>query len=105
LQLDEATASLVLKTSLISELETQVDELKATLGSIAADLEASRQNLEGAERGKATAEKEVAETRITLAALQGERDKLEQVLDEVRPYLSSVVACLLSDTNSWRPQG
>jgi chromosome segregation ATPase len=88
LQLDEATASLVLKTSLISELETQVDELKATLGSIAADLEASRQNLEGAERGKAAAEKEVAETRTTLAALQGEREKLEQVSDEVRPFIS-----------------
>jgi hypothetical protein len=44
LQLDEATASLVLRTSAIFELETQVGELKASSNNITADLEAARQN-------------------------------------------------------------
>jgi hypothetical protein len=44
LQPDEATASLVLRTSAISELETQVGELKASSNNITADLEAARQN-------------------------------------------------------------
>lgn len=86
MQLDEAAVSLDLKTSRISELETRVDELKATLDSITADLEATRQNLESAERAKASSEKEHAEMRAALVVSQGERDKLEQVSNEVRPH-------------------
>jgi len=84
LQLNEATASLDLKTSTILELETRVNELQATLVSISADLEATRQSLEVAEVAKATTEKELAETSAALVASQGERDKLGQVSDEVR---------------------
>ena len=88
MQLDEAKASLDLKTSTISELETRVNELQATLDSITADLEATRQNLEGAELAKATAEKELADTSAALVALQGESDKLGQASDEVRHIFS-----------------
>jgi chromosome segregation ATPase len=84
LQLDEATASLDLKTSTILELETRVNELQTTLDGITADLEATRQNLEVAEVAKATAERELAETSAASLASQGERDKLGQVSDEVR---------------------
>ena len=87
LQLDEATASLVLKTSTISELETQVGELKASFNSITADLEAARQNFENAKLAKASADKELAEARDALVASQGDGHKLEQVSDEVRPNL------------------
>ena len=87
--------SLDLKTSRVSELETRVDELKATLDSITADLEATRQNLESAERAKATSEKEHAETRAALVVSQGERDKLEQVSNEVRPHLMSCSSSLI----------
>jgi hypothetical protein len=87
LQLDEATASLVLKTSTISELETQVGELKASFNSITADLEVARQNFENAKLAKASADKELAEARDALVASQGDRHKLEQVSDEVRPNL------------------
>jgi hypothetical protein len=45
LQLAEATASLDLKTSAISELETQVEWLKASLDSITADLEGFSETL------------------------------------------------------------
>jgi hypothetical protein len=85
LQLDEATASLGLKTSTISQLETQVDELKASLDTITADLEAARQNLEDAKLAKATADKELAEVKDALVTSQGDRHKLEQLSDEVRP--------------------
>jgi hypothetical protein len=53
LQLDEATAPLasVLRTSAISELETQVGELKASSNNITADLEAASQNFENAKLG------------------------------------------------------
>ena len=84
MQLDETTASLDLKTSTISELETRVNGLQATLDSITADLEFTRQNLEDAELAKAIAEKELAETRAALVASQVERVKLGQVSDEVR---------------------
>jgi exonuclease VII small subunit len=87
LQLDEATASLVLKTGTISELETQVGELKASLNNITADLEAARQNFENAKLTKASADKELAEARDALVASQGDRLKSEQVSDEVRPIL------------------
>jgi exonuclease VII small subunit len=87
LQLDEATASLVLKTSTISELETQVEELKVSLNNITADLGAAGQNFENAKLAKASADKELAEARDALVALQGDRHKLEQVSDEVRPNL------------------
>jgi exonuclease VII small subunit len=87
LQLDEATASLVLKTSTISELETQVEELKASSNNITADLEAACQNFENAKLAKASADKELAEARDALVASQGDRHKWEQVSDEVRPIL------------------
>ena len=87
--------SLDLKTSRVSELETQVDELRVTLDSITADSEAARQNLESAERAKAAAEKEHAETRAALVVSQGERDKLEQVLNEVRPHPMSSSSSLI----------
>lgn len=87
LQLDEATASLVLKTSTISELETQVEELKTSLNNITADLEAARQNFEKAKLAKASDDKELAEARDALVGSQGDRHKLEQVSDEVRPNL------------------
>jgi hypothetical protein len=87
LQLDEATASLVLKTSTISELETQVGELKVSLNNITADLEAARQNFENAKLSKASADEELAEARDALLASQGDRHNLEQVSDEVRPNL------------------
>jgi chromosome segregation ATPase len=86
LQLDDATASLDLKTSTISELETRVDELKGTLDNITTDLETTRQNLENAECAKATAEKELVETRTALVASQGESDMLGQISNEVRPH-------------------
>lgn len=95
LQLEEATASLDLKTSTISELETRVDELKASLDSITADLEASQQSLEDAKLAKTTADKELAEARDALAVLQGDRHKLEQVSDEVGPNFLFVVAPLI----------
>lgn len=87
LQLDEATASLVLKTSTISELEIQVGELKTSLDNITADLEAARQNFEDARLAKASDDKELAEVRNALVVSQGDRHKLEQVSDEVRPNL------------------
>jgi exonuclease VII small subunit len=85
LQLDEATASLDLKTGTISELETQVEELKASLDNITADLEAARQTFEDAKLAKATADKELAEAKDALVTSQGDRHKLEQVSDEVWP--------------------
>jgi outer membrane murein-binding lipoprotein Lpp len=85
LQLDEATASLVLKTSTISGLETQVGELKASFNNITADLEAARQNFESAKLAKASADKELAEAKGAFVTSQGDRHKLEQVSDEVRP--------------------
>jgi chromosome segregation ATPase len=85
LQLDEATASLDLKTSTISELETQVEWLKASLDSITSDLESAQQTLEDAKLAKATADKELAGVRDNLAMSQGDRHKLKQVSDEVRP--------------------
>ena len=87
LQLDEATASLVLKTSTISELETQVRELKASLGNITTDLEAARQNFENAKVAKASADKELEEAKDALTTSQSDRHNLEQVSDEVRPIL------------------
>jgi conserved oligomeric Golgi complex subunit 6 len=87
LQLDEAKASLDLKSSTISELETQLEELKASLGSNTAALEAARENLENAELAKATAEKELMETREALDISRADGDKIQQVLDEVRMYL------------------
>jgi exonuclease VII small subunit len=75
----------VLKTSTISELETQVGELKASLNNITADLEAARQNFENAKLAKASADKELTEARDALVTSQGDRRKLEQVSDEVRP--------------------
>ena len=85
LQLDEATASLELKTGTISELETRVEELRASLDSITTDLEAAQQNHEDAKLAKAIADKELAEARDALVALQGDGHKLEQVSDEVCP--------------------
>lgn len=79
--------SLDLKTTTISELETQVEELKASLDNITADLEAGRQSLEDAELAKATANKELAETRAALETSRGDKDRMEQVLNEVRPNL------------------
>lgn len=87
LQLDEATASLALKTSTISGLETQVEELKASSNVIIADLEAARQNFENAKLAKASADKELAEAKDALVASQGDRLKLEQISDEVWPIL------------------
>lgn len=87
LQLDETTASLALKTSTISELETQVGELKASSNVIMADLEAARQNFENAKLAKASADKELAEARDALVASQSDRLKLEQISDEVRLIL------------------
>jgi exonuclease VII small subunit len=95
LQLDEATASLDLKTSTISELETQVEELKASLENVSADLEAARQNLEDAKLAKATADKELAEARDVLVTSQGDEHKLKQVSDEVRPNFWFVLAPLI----------
>jgi len=66
LQLAEATASLVLKTGTISDLETQVGELKVSLNNI-------------------TADKELAEARDALVVSRGDGHNLEQVSDEVRP--------------------
>ena len=83
LQLDEATASLELKTSTISELETRVEELKASLDSITADLEATQKTLEDGKLAKATADRELAEARDALVAFQGESHKLQQATDEV----------------------
>jgi conserved oligomeric Golgi complex subunit 6 len=79
--------SLVLKTSTISELETQVDELKVSLNKITADLEAARQNFENEKLAKASADKELAEARDALVTSQGDSRKMEQVSDEVRPNL------------------
>jgi len=95
LQLDEATASLVLKTSTISELETQVGKLKVSLNNITTDLEAARQNVEEAKLAKDTADKELAEARDALVVLQGDGRKLGQVSDEVRPHFSLVAAPLI----------
>ena len=85
LQLAEATASLVLKTGTISDLETQVGELKVSLNNITADLEAARQNFENAKLAKASADKELAEARDALVVSRGDGHNLEQVSDEVRP--------------------
>jgi hypothetical protein len=87
LQLDETTASLALKTSTVSELETQVEELKASSNIIIADLEAARQNFENAKLAKASADIELAEARDALVASQGDKLKLEQISNEVRPIL------------------
>lgn len=77
----------MLKTSTISELETQVGELKVSLNNITADLEAARQNFENEKLAKTSADKELAEARHALVTLQGDRHKMEQVSDEVRPNL------------------
>ncbi|KAI9513033.1 hypothetical protein F5148DRAFT_462428 [Russula earlei] len=82
-RLDEATASLDLKTITISELETQVEELKASLDSITVDLDTSRQRLEEAEHAKSAADKELAETRAVLVTSQGDTEKLERVSGEL----------------------
>jgi chromosome segregation ATPase len=84
LQLAEATASLDLKTSAISELETQVEWLKASLDSITADLEGVQRNLKNAELAKAAADKELADTKAALVTSQGDGGELEQVSEEVR---------------------
>ncbi|KAF8507197.1 hypothetical protein F5888DRAFT_1602878 [Russula emetica] len=89
-KLDEATASLVLKTGTISELETQVGELKASLNNITADLEAARQNFENAKLAKASADKELAEARDALVASQGDRHKSEQVSDELEAARATI---------------
>ncbi|KAI0304985.1 hypothetical protein BC826DRAFT_27035 [Russula brevipes] len=83
LQLAEATASLDLKTSAISLLETEVEKLKASLDSITADLEAVQGNLGNAELAKAAADKELADTKAALVASQGDGGKLEQVSEEL----------------------
>ncbi|KAH9984657.1 hypothetical protein BJV74DRAFT_931690 [Russula compacta] len=90
-KLDEATVSLDLKTSTISELENQVDELKASLDNITADLEAARQSLEDAELAKATADKELAETSAALETSRGDRDRLEQVSNELEAARTTAV--------------
>jgi len=59
------------------------------------DLEAARQKFEDAKLAKATAEKDLAEARDTLAVTQGNKHKLEQVSDEVRPNILFVVAFLI----------
>ena len=58
-----------------------------SLNNITADLEAARQNVENAKLAQASAEKERAEARDALVTSQGDRRKLEQVSDEVRPNL------------------
>jgi len=59
--------------------------LKASLEKITADLDAARQSLEDAESAKSGAEKVLEETRTALATAQGDAERLEQVLGEVRP--------------------
>lgn len=81
-KLNEVTASLDLKSTTISELETQIEGLKASLDGITADLEAARQNAELAELARAAADKELSETRTALATSQADRDKLQQDLGE-----------------------
>jgi len=58
-----------------------------SLNNITADLEAARQNFENAKLAKASADKELAEAKDALVTSQGDRRKLEQVSDEVRPNL------------------
>ncbi|KAH8998859.1 hypothetical protein EDB86DRAFT_2910538 [Lactarius hatsudake] len=88
-KLNEVTASLDLKSTTISELETQIEGLKASLDGITADLEAARQNAELAELARAASDKELSETRTALATSQADRDKLQQDLGEVAKTLGA----------------
>lgn len=90
IKLDEATVSLVLKTSTISELENQVGELKVSFNNITADLEAARQNFENAKLAKASADKELAEANDALAASKGDGHRLEQVSDELEAARATI---------------
>ncbi|KAI0307708.1 hypothetical protein B0F90DRAFT_1621431, partial [Multifurca ochricompacta] len=82
-KLNEATASLDLKSNTISELEYQIEELKVSVDSITADLEAARQNVEDAELAKAAADKDLAEAKAALATLHTDGDKLRQLPHEL----------------------
>ena len=88
IQLDDANGIIGTKTETISELESEVETLKASLQVAQTEVETKTSALEALEQTKAQAEEELAAIRETLEKLQadqsGESSKLEAVHTEVR---------------------